>query len=254
MKKKEHWSNRVLIDFYDFDITVRELLASVAIVAIMMVVGVPISEGIVDAQMEKNEKYYKAIQVESTDLFQHGMNTNVGNAFVYGDLIAVDTVTYPEIDGEYMYVEKVKERYTRHTRRRTYTDSNGKKHTKTETYWTWDVVDRESLKSTEVTFLGISFSSDKFNIPDTWYIETIKESSHVRYKYYGVETKHTGTIFTNLKDGTINDTHFYNGKNIEETIEYVESTGGEIFFWIFWIVLTGGLVFGFYYIDNEWLE
>ena len=29
------------------------------------------------------------------------MRTNVGNAFVYGDLKAVDTVTYPEIGGEY---------------------------------------------------------------------------------------------------------------------------------------------------------
>ena len=50
-------------------------------------------------------------------MFQYGMDTNVGNAFVYGDLKAVDTVTYPEISGEYMYVEKVKERYTKHTRR-----------------------------------------------------------------------------------------------------------------------------------------
>lgn len=41
-------------------------------------------------------------------MFQYGMDTNVGNAFVYGDLKAVDTVTYPEIGGEYMYVEKLK--------------------------------------------------------------------------------------------------------------------------------------------------
>ena len=254
MKQKEHWSKRVLIDFYDFDITVREFLASIAIIAIMMVAGVPISEGIVDAQMEHNEIYYKAVQIESTDLFQHGMNTNVGNAFVYGDLIAVDTVTYPEIGGEYMYVEKVKERYTMHTRTKTYKDSNGKTKTKTEVYWSWDVIDRDDIKSKEVTFLEIPFSIDKFNIPDSSYIETIKESSHVRYKYYGTATKHTGTIFTNLKDGTINDTHFYKDRNIQETIEWVESTGGEIIFWIFWIVLTGGLVFGFYYIDNKWLE
>lgn len=252
--KKADWSKRVLFDFYDFDITVRELLTSIAIVAIMMVVGVPISESIVDFQMEENEVYYKAVQIKTTDLFQHGMNTNVGNSFVYGDLIAVDTVTYPEIGGEYMYVEKVKERYTRHTRTKTYTDSNGKTKTKTETYWSWDVVDREDLKSKEVTFLNMPFSIDKFNIPGYSYIDTIKESSHVRYKYYGTATKHTGTIFTNLKDGTINDTEFYNGKNIEETIKHVESTGGEIVFWICWVILTCGLVFGFYYIDNRWLE
>lgn len=42
--------------------------------------------------------------------------------------------------------------------------------------------------------------------------------------------------------------------NIEETIEYLESSGGVIIFWILWILLTCGCVFGFYYIDNEWLE
>lgn len=25
-------------------------------------------------------------------------------------------------------------------------------------------------------------------------------------------------------------------------------------FWFFWIVLTGGLVFGFYVLDNKWLD
>lgn len=42
--------------------------------------------------------------------------------------------------------------------------------------------------------------------------------------------------------------------NIEETVENLESGGVVIIFWILWIVLTGGCVFGFYYIDNKWLE
>ena len=25
-------------------------------------------------------------------------------------------------------------------------------------------------------------------------------------------------------------------------------------FWFFWIILTGGLVFGFYVLDNKWLD
>lgn len=86
-------------------------------------------------------------------------------------------------------------------------------------------------------------------------IDAIKESSHVRYKYYGTGTKFTGTIFTELKDKTISDnTNFYNNMNIEETVERLESGGGEIVFWILWIILTIACVFAFYYIDNEWLE
>lgn len=242
-------------DFGDFEITPREIIASISIIAVMILIGVLISSKISEAQMDRNEIYNKAVKIESTDLFQYGMDTNVGNAFVYGDLVAVDIVTYPEIDGEYMYVEKVKEKYTKHTRTVTYKDSNGKTKTKKETYWTWDRVSSEDKKCNEVTFCGITFNVNKFDLPSSNHIDTIKESSHIRYKYYGVGTEFTGTIFTDLRDKTISDnTNFYNGMNIEETVERLESGGGEIIFWIFWILLTGGCVYGFFYIDNRWLE
>ena len=91
-------------DFGDFEITKREILASISIVAVMIMIGVLISGKISEHQMDENEVYNKAVKIESTDLFQYGMDTNIGNAFVYGDLEAVDTVTYPEIGGKYMYV------------------------------------------------------------------------------------------------------------------------------------------------------
>lgn len=239
----------------DAEITKREILASVSIVAVMLLIGVLISGKISEAQMDANEVYNKAIKIESTDLFQHGMDTNVGNAFVYGNLEAVDTVTYPEIGGEYIYVVKIKEEYTKHTRTVTYTDSDGNKKKKKETYWTWDEVDREERKSIKVIFCGIEFDIEKIDIPEEEYIETIKESSKIRYKYYGVSTSYTGTIFADLRNQTIPDgTKFYEGKNIEETVEYLQSGGGLILFWIAWIALTCGCVYGFCYMDNRWLE
>lgn len=245
-------------DFGDFEITKREILASISIIAVMILIGVLISSKISEHQMDRNEIYNKAVKIESTDLFQYGMDTNVGNAFVYGDLKAVDTVTYPEIDGEYMYVEKVKEKYTKHTRTVTKTRTvNGKTqtYTETETYWTWDMVDSEDKKCDEITFCGITFNSNKINLPYSNHIDTIQETYYIRYKYYGIGTEFTGTIFADLRDKTICDyTNFYNGMSIEETVEYLESGGGEIIFWIFWILLTGGCVFGFFYIDNKWLE
>ena len=245
-------------DFGDFKITKREILASISIIAVMILIGVLISGKISEHQMDKNEVYSKAVKIESTDLFQYGMDTNIGNAFVYGDLEAVDTVTYPEISGEYMYVKKIKERYTEHTKQVAHTKTvNGKSQTyyTTETYWSWDRVGSENVKCKEISFCGITFNSNKFGIPSTNYIDTIKESSHVRYKYYGTETKFTGTIFTELKGKTISDnTYFYNNKNIEETVDCLESEGEEISFWIFWIILIFACVFGFYYLDNKWLE
>ena len=244
--------------FGSFEITKREIIASISIIAVMILIGVLISGKISEHQMDKNEVYNKAVKIENTDLFQYGMDTNVGNAFVYGDLKAVDTVTYPEIGGEYMYVEKVKERYTQHTKQVAHTKTvNGKQQTyyTTETYWTWDRVGSEDIKCEEISFCGVIFKSNKIDIPGSDYIDTIKESSHIRYKYYGTGTKFTGTIFADLRNKTISDnTNFYNNMNIEETVEYLESGGGVIIFWIFWIILIVACVFSFYYLDNKWLE
>lgn len=240
--------------YRDFTITKREILASVSIIAILLLIGALISGKISERQNDKNAVYNKAIKIESTDLFEYGMRTNTGNAFVYGDLETVDTVTYPELGGKYMYVEKVKEKYTMHTRTVT-TTVNGKTRTKVEHYWTWDAVDREDIRCKEVSFCGVIFNSKKIELPSSYYIDTIKESGTIRYKYYVVDTKYTGTIFTSLKDKTISDnTPFYQDLSIEETVDMLESGTWAFIFWFFWIVLIAVCVYGFYYLDNEWLE
>lgn len=86
-------------------------------------------------------------------------------------------------------------------------------------------------------------------------LDTIKESSHVRHKYYGVDTEYIGTIFTELRDKTISDnSSFYENSTIEETVDYLESDWELWLFWVIWIIVIGLCVFGFYYIDNEWIE
>lgn len=241
-------------DFGDFEITYREILASISIIAVMLLIGFVISGKISQIQDDKNAKYNKAVKIESTDLFQYGMNTNVGNAFVYGELKAVDTVTYPEIGGEYMYVEKIEEHYNRHTRTYTTTDGKGHTETHTEVYWSWDYAGSESKQCKEVSFCGIVFDSNKIKLPSADYIKTIKESGYVRYKYYGTNIEYTGTIFTKLKDKTISDSTPFYEMSIKETKDKLERNIGIVIFWIIWIIVMVLAVFGFYYIDNEWLE
>ena len=238
------------------EITKKEIIASISIIALMLIIGVIISGNISERIMDSNEKYNKAIKIEDEELFKYGMSTSVGNAFVYGTLEVIDPVTYIEIGGEYSYIEKVKEEYTMHTRIVTYTDSKGKTKTKTETYWTWDVVKRESVKSQKVIFLGVEFDYSKFKNLEDSYITTIKESSDIRYKYYGSPAKATGTIFTELQDNSIgNDIKLYEDMNIEQTYEYLKDGSGIIFlFWFTWILLIVLCVFGFYYLDNKWLN
>lgn len=240
-------------------ITKREVIASFVIIAFMMIVGFFISDNITDWQNEQNAKYQKALHIENNkDMFQYGMDTNIGNAFVYGELKAVDPVTYDEIDGEYMYVKKVKEKYTMHTRRVAHTRKVGKTtqtYYTTETYWTWDWAGSEDKKCKNINFCGVTFDSNKIDMPSQHLIDTIKESSHVRYKYYGVSTSHTGTIFTKLADESISDnTKFYENESIDDVLKDKTTRGWNIIFWVVWIILTGILVFGFYYLDNLWLN
>ena len=243
-------------DFGNFVITKREIGVSITIIAILLIIGFLISGKISDAEMDRNKMYEVAMKIDNPDLFEYGMRTNVGNAFVYGELKAVDTVTFPEIGGEYMKAEKVEEHYVQKTREVTYTDSNGKTKTRTEVYWEWDVYGREEKRCNEVSFAGVTFNSDKLRLPSESYIDTIKESSRVRFKYYGTATEHTGTIFADLRENTIPDkTEFYKDYSIEDTYYRLTSHGGVIaLFWFFWVILIAVVVYGFYYLDNNWLE
>lgn len=247
-----------MLHFDNFSITKREIIFSVVIIAVMIIFGLIIHGAINDALMLKHQEYNTALQInEDSDMFKYAMNTNIGNCFVYGELKAVDTVTYPEIGGAYSRVEKVKERYTMHTRVVTYTVTvNGKPQTrtKTETYWTWDRVDSWSKHCNKITFLDVEFDYGQISFPSSSYITTINESGTIRYKYYGSPTNCTGTIYSNLMNSTINDTNFYHNQTIDETIDNLESNGWLILFWIGWVLLTCGLIVVFFYIDNRWLE
>lgn len=246
-------------------VTKREIIISIAIAAVMLTIGFFISGKITDAQNDKNAEYQKAVHIENSELFLYGMDTGVGNAFVYGDLQAIDTVTFDEIGGEYLHVRKIKEQYERHEREVTETDSEGKKHKKIEVYYEWETVDRESKHSKNIMFCGIEFPYSKIPYSSDNHIKTINsgreyswksgEYVKVRFKYYGTPIKHTGTVYTRLSDGTISDdSRFFKDYTIEQAVDSCISGIENIVFWGLWIMLTIGAVIGFCYLDNRWLE
>lgn len=236
-------------------ITKREIIFSVAIVCIMLIIGFVFSDKINDSLMDQYQKYNTALQInDDPELFQYGMRTNVGYAFCYGELIAVDPVSYPEVEGVYGSMTKVTERYTMHTRTVTTTDSKGRTHTRTETYWTWDPIKHEYKNASTISFLGVEFPFGTIKGFNEEYITTIKRSSHLRDKYYGSDVSNIGTLFAILSDDTISDTLFYNNTSIDTMIKQLESKIELILFWIIWIIFTALCIYGFYYLDNNWLE
>ena len=205
--------------------------------------------------MDDNSKYNNAIKIEDSELFKYGMKTNVGNAFVYGELKAIDSATYEGVEGEYLYIEKVTERYTKHTRQVAHKSGKTTYYT-TETYYTWDAIHTESKQAKKVNFCSVEFNTSQFELPSNSYITTINTGIDLRDKYYGSVSNLKGTIFANLHDNNIPEsgTHFYNDNTIKQALEQLTSDGWLIGFWILWILLTCGIIFGFYYLDNKWLD
>lgn len=242
------------------DVTKREIIASIVIVAIMMTFGFIISGNINDARLDKMQEYNTALKIpdSNTELFQYAMDTNVGNAFVEGTLKFLDPVSVEGLDGQYSYISRKLEKYTQHTRIVTetyYVNGKPKTRTKTETYWTWDHVETDRWESEQINFNGVDFTTDQIEVPGTRYHSIVGCGYHLRYVYYVRDVEWQGTIYADLKDHTIQDkADFRQDVDIETMLGYYESFDWRWLFWPVWILLTGGLVVAFYFIDNRWLE
>ena len=236
------------------EITKREVFVSVCILSLMLVFGLLIQQAIRTAVTKANKKYETAVQIEDPATFKYAMSTNVGNAFVCGELKAVDPVCNEEIEGEWLWLCKIEERYTRH--QRTVTHSDGKKTwTTIEYYWTWDEVHRDTWHSQKITFLNQEFDYGLINVSSQKHIKTDKHGN-TRYVWYGITTVHKGTIYSKLANKTITPAELMEDKTIQEA--YKDTIKSEtvflVLFWVLWVLLAGGMVFGFCYLENRWLE
>ncbi len=238
----------------NIEIKKSEIIFSIIIIAVMMILGFSISEKIRQNLLEQYMEYDTAVKIDSEELFLHGMSTNIGNAFVYGNLKALDPVSLPEIDGEYSYIRKEEQEYRKHYRWVKYKDKDGKEKKRKEEYWTWDTMRTYKEKSTRISFLNVEFEYEQIPFPSNHYLDTIYHGYYHRNVYYVTDTAFTGTIFTYLKDDTISKTSFYENRTISETVDYLESGIELVLFWIGWIILTAIAVVGFYYAENKWLN
>lgn len=240
------------MDMNDFEITKREVGASITIIAILLAIGILISNSISDSMSDKEKEYSQAIKIENNQkIFKYSMKTDVGNAFVYSILKAENPIVNSDINGKYIKLYRTEEKYTRHTKR----VKTGKGYT-TKTYYSWDYVGTEEFVSDEIKFCGVVFKNNKFNLPKGEYIDTVKNGINRRYIYYGIKNKTKCTIFTKLKNKTISDnSKVYTNKSINDTISSLDNEmSGIVVFWIIWIPFIILSVFLFYYLDNRWLE
>ena len=255
---------RVIFSDGDFEITLRELAVSIIILSIMISIGWVITNGIRQSNSDKNVRLESALKITEKDIYNQSINTKIGDIIAYGTMSATNPVINDHINGKYTAIKEIEEHYVKKTRVVTYscncTKNGCKTCTKTETYWEWDEVDRNVYNSPTVNFFDNLYSYDLFtNYPEN-YIDTFKESSHVRFKYYGIPVNFNTSIIVNTSDGTIKpfegkEINLYVDKMPEETIEIERSnnTFWIVIFWVFWVFVTGLSIYGFMYLENEYL-
>ena len=90
---RRHRQSGTFLEIGNAEITYRELIVSVGIVFIMLILGSVIAGNITRDSFEQKKEYNTAIPIDSENMFDYGMRTNVGNAFCQGTLEAVDTVS-----------------------------------------------------------------------------------------------------------------------------------------------------------------
>lgn len=207
----------------------REVLFSVIIVLVMIFIGIFVSDAILQGAVSKSESYRTATVIENTDQFYYGMDTNFGNVLVYGDVSSNSSVTYDEIGGGFIYIEKNKEEYTRHTR-------------------------------TVTKYESIELPAERLNLDSVGVdnrMNYIYVGSDDRYYYNVVPMPMTGTIYTSLQNGTINDSSaLFRDMTPEQVIAHMEQneTIYTVVFWVIWVLLTCGAVCAFLYLENKWLD
>jgi len=223
----------------------------------MVALGFLLGSKISDHIAETNEKFTTAAQITDDEQFQYALATDFGNVIAYGDLIAEQPVSADDLDGEYAILTKITEQYTMHTREVTYTDSKGHTHTRTEIYWTWDEIDREKDSTETYMFMGASFPVDKFSVTAHQQGDTIYDSRLVRHYYEAVDANMVGSIHTQIKDHMIaDDNEFYADTEPQTVVDRAVKNAGVlvVMFWVFWIALTCGAVYGFCALENRWLD
>lgn len=238
------------------EVTMREVLASIVIVLIMVGAGFFIADTIHDNLTSDNEKYFKALKIDNNpNLFDYSIRTEVGDMLSYGTFKAKQPVSDALVKGKYFAMEKTEEHYTMHTRTVSY--KCGKSTCfRTEVYWTWDEVGSEIFTTKTFTFLGRTFDYNKVNFHHYQYLDTIHTDYHVRFQFYVIPTEFKGTLYSIAKDKTIKDNTLYANQKIKEVMNDIEHDADKwvLFFWIGWIVLILIIVVVFWVLENKYLN
>lgn len=237
-----------------------------AIVGILLLaLSFPIKSKVIESAQSEQSVYRKAIQVPNKSDFDYAVETEQGNLITTGDLTAIKSVKFPEMNKAYLAVKKREQIYTQHTR--TTTDSKGRTHT--EIYYSWDYAGGDEVQVEHIKFKGHQYKSKLFSFSDLFEdIDADKitntkpglfggryyyASGVRRYSYEVVKNKSKVSFIANAgKNGLKplkNESKIYlEAKTIKEmSAEANESVRiAEIFFYVMFLLVAALIEYGIY--------
>ena len=260
------------------EFTLREIFFGLGILSLICLLGFVIYQKIDNWIEESNAKYLSAVWTTDDETFQNRLKTDSRDAFSFGKWFVVDPIGYEDWEkaaerelkirptGRYAEIQAVKEHYTRHTRTVTYTTYvNGRAvtRTRTEVYYTWDVVYSKTVTAKRVNFCGVEFSYDTIKpnegfrcLPECYW--------HVlndRWNVYVKGTEAEGIAFVTFDNGGIGHGNVIETKyrnTPEDFQKYLDKNlmgnGPRIAFWIILAIVSLAAFFLFCMADNWWLN
>lgn len=208
----------------------RDDIILTTIVLILFALGKFVSQSYQDAAEKTAQEYTSAARITTKEELETAIHASTENVFITGSMEAVRPVVLPELDGQYICVQKVEKKLNKHAR----------VYSPTFITWqsTWDTEKMETYSTDQVQMFGEKIDYKNIQMPKMAYLTTIQETENTRVQYYGIQEDYTGTLYATLDNGTIvGKSYFWNEKDVEKIIQE-EADYNAFDFWKHWILLS----------------
>lgn len=210
----------------------KTLVMIITIVTLMVIIGVFVGITANNELDKSYDKYNNAVRASTSEQFVNAIN-NKQNVIASGILSATEPVRDEYLDGEYISITRRHEAYVMDTRMVTKT-VNGKNQMVSEIYYHWKFQSQDSMATPALDFMGYVFDIQDFDLRCDREA-TQNMDGNERYLYSAVSNNISGTIFVDFEN--VMNVKFYEGQNIEETIQAQRNP-----FWLIIFIIVWGLI------------
>lgn len=243
--------------FRGMTVTLREVIFSILIIGILGSIGFYAASSIEKKVMDSQLAYRQAVQISDTNEFAHAMATDVGMALVEGDFKTLDPVSHEKCNGKWLKITADYQEYRMHVQHYTTTDSKGRTHHHTRTYWSWDTYDVKRIHARDVMFCGSKFCYEQFDygVVGAAHRQTVGNGHNHRIVFSCLPAAFHATIASDLHGNEVHGKPLLlEGYDLAKAYEHYTTSHAVLIFWCCWSVGILLVCLVFYRYENEWLE